>query len=85
MMQKKGDQGTLFHKIAERINKELNSKELLYAPNTPAHNAILKRYEKANAILSGWINSLDFVICSITKGIKHSQTVWNFEYKRALR
>ena len=52
--------------------------------NIPEREKISKHYDNAHRILSGKINSLDFVICSIEKGVKHDQDIWDFEFNRAL-
>lgn len=70
------------NKILWRISKEIEKQGCF--TNLIQKQKIVKRYSKAQQILSGKINSLDFVIGSQLRNVSHSPEVWNFHYNRAL-
>lgn len=70
---------TVYNKITKRINNEKS--KVWYQEDV---QAIDKKYSRVYEILSGKINSLDFVICSLKSGRIHSDDVWNYQLTRAL-
>ena len=66
--------------ITKRINRFIRENSICLSK----YKEVGERYSGANAILTGKINSLDFVICSLKKGIKHDVDIWNYELNRAL-